>query len=729
MNKYRMRRIGVANNTPATPPSLSDCVEMVLAQSTSLAADVLEALQARFAAGSSVLEPASMSAALEGVAASDAALAVVGLWTDADAWAAGFAAELRRLAYQRGHPAGDDVSAPQAGGFTSFDLAVLETHIEEALAYQEVARAVDDVMPLFDALVSAQLGWGSVQSTLNPLRSDVFVQALTATLVAWVPDASLRPLLMRPASVALGISLNQLLREACDWMLSMGINPVVALDGRAGSRRDVEAGTLEHSLATLEALRKLLGAAGPSPEDPRDFTNTLPASFVALQEMRLVEPMMRRLAARPTPVPAPETRPLTVAAGAGVRIGTTTASTAGTYHQVGRQLGGEVASLMLEQMVRDPGLAPPVRSELRQLEPVLVQLVQDDPRFFSDRQHPARQLLDRVVQLSRPYGSEDTEGVKGFLACVVCAVQSLLDGPGDAASFVGALEVLEEDCAAFEAMRRRQQQAVQDARSRAERRMALAQRISTAMSARHHAPALPEPVAAFLRGPWSQVLAEAHLRAEEGTLDPASYESVVEDLVASVDFPQSRHDYAQLVQSLPGLLARLNEGLVMVRYPQEPITLFLDQLSALHNGVLEEHRRAMAQARDSGWSHSMPLSELPGDSAAAPLAPLSPLAPSQPAIDPPAAEEPLPPSAPVALQDILVGAWVDLLHEGAWLRAQLTWIGHNRSLFMFVSGSGLSHAMSRRMMDRLEGQGRLRVAAGALPVDLVLADRPPGTNT
>ena len=56
-----------------------------------------------------------------------------------------------------------------------------------------------------------------------------------------------------------------------------------------------------------------------------------------------------------------------------------------------------------------------------------------------------------------------------------------------------------------------------------------------------------------------------------------------------------------------------------------------------------------------------------------------------------------------------VGARFALMLGGEWVPATLTWIGRNRNLFMFVSQSGLSHAMSRRTMDRLLTQGRIRV--------------------
>ena len=70
----------------------------------------------------------------------------------------------------------------------------------------------------------------------------------------------------------------------------------------------------------------------------------------------------------------------------------------------------------------------------------------------------------------------------------------------------------------------------------------------------------------------------------------------------------------------------------------------------------------------------------------------------------------------------MLGSSVDLLLGGAWVRAELTWISHNRNLFMFISGAGLAHAMSRRTMDRLETQGRIRVVAAVVEVDLELED-------
>lgn len=710
MNKYRLRRIGVASNAAATRPSLSDCIELVLAHADSLAGDVLDALKAPFAPAAGAV------AAQDDGTDPEVKASVMQLAAEADAVRAMYCAELRRFVYQSGER--DLVQSPmgRVEDIRVFDIRELEAHIEQALAQQEVKRAVDDVMPLFDALVSALLGWTSVQSNLNPLKPEAFLRALRETLSAWVADEDVRMLLLRPASAALGVGLRQLLKEACDWLLSQGVDPVVALDSakvREGNsvRAEGAGNDVERTMATLDKLRRLLVGESPTVAAPRmrDFTHTVPASLVALQDLKLVEPMMKRLSERSAraleqvtanPVRRPDALP--------------EARSQGDKQQLGRQLGEEVARFMLDQLVNDERLLSPVRAQMRALEPVLVRLAASDPRFFMDREHPARQLLDRVVQRSLPYGKQDEDGVAGFTACVANAVRLLSQGLGDGPDFAHVLEALEQDWTAFEAMRRRLQEEVQNARRHAEQRVVLAQRFSAAMMERFKNAELPELVASFLRGPWSQVLAETRLRSEEGELDPRGYQALVDDLAWSVQPPVIQRDYARLVRLIPRLLARINEGLVLIRYPQEPISLFLDGLSALHERVLEDYRQAIAAARAAAASSTPTADAAEGVDSVATLAAPERRARVRPA---PAVTEGV-----LSPRDLMQGAWVDLLLAGGWVRAQLTWISRNRNLFMFVSGAGLAHAMSRRTMDRLEAQGRLRVAGVAAPVDLELDD-------
>jgi len=678
MSKYRLRRIGVASNASPMRPTLSDCLELVLDQANGLADDVLDALQRLTA------EPGS---ALLLEAPSDAARhAIEELLADGGAVRATMDAELRRLVF---HSSGKDLAYNQSVGFEDlrfFDIRQMEAHIELALARQEVIRATDDILPTFDALVSALLGWSTVQASLNPLKPDTFVRALNETLTAWVPQEVVRMDLLRPSAIAMGVGLCQLYREACEWMRSQGVRPVDPASSHSGDAAAARARKtqteVERTMQTLEKLRRLLGAephASLKLGATHDFSHTVPGALVALQDLKMVEPMMQRLAER-------SVRQLAMgkpASGAGVVAIGQFRSRDQNQH-IGLMLGEEVVGLMIDQLANDERLLAPVRMQLRALEPALLHLARSDPRFFIDRRHAARQLLDRVVQRSLAYQAEDDEAIADFAACVSDAVNDLSGSVGDATAYAQTLKNLERAWDFRDAARQERRAQERLAQEHAQQRLVLAQRFSDAMMDRFRSIQLPELVTSFLRGPWSQVLAETHRVHQGGRQDdPRGYLALVDDLVWSVQLPLVRQDYPRLVRMIPRLLARLHEGLLSIRYPQEPILLFLDDLSALHDKVLEDHRRALASVRSSDLASQARTAR--ADDAPNPGLP----------------------------HEQEVGARVELMLGGEWVQTTLTWIGRNRNLFMFVADSGLSHAMSRRTMDRLQTQGRVRVLVPA----------------
>jgi len=711
MSKYRLRRIGVASNVAPMLPTLSDCIELVLGQAAGLADDVLDALTR--------LTAETEAESVEDMPSVPVKAAVRVLLGDAPAVRATFASELRRLVF---HSSSKDLARNESVQFDDlrfYDIHEIEIHIELALARQEIIRAAEEVLPQFDSLVSSLLGWSTVQPALNPLKPEAFVRALLETLTAWIPNEDIRMDLLRPSAIAMGIGLRTLYREASEWMRSQGVRLVEPLPGSAGDGAAARArktrSEVERTMQTLEKLRRLLAGEPHARIQPgvfQDFTHTVPASLVALQDLKLVEPMLQRLAER-------SVRQLAVgkpsAEAQDAKIGQNRSRE--QNQQIGRMLGEEVVSLMVEQLAGDERLLLPVRTQLRSLEPALLQLARSDPRFFIDRRHAARQLLDRVVQRSLAYPTDDDEAINEFAACVSDAVNALSRSAGDAAAYAGALADLEKAWKDRDDARLQRREDERRAREHAQQRNVLAQRYSDAMMERFRDSGLPQLVASFLRGPWSQVLAESHLQSDSDPSDAQGLLALVDDLVWSVQLAQVRQDPARLVRMIPRLLGRLNEGLLLIRYPPEPIAIFLDALSALHDKVLHDYRRAKAQVRAAAREQA------PSDDAPDSISGLS---------DAPDSEGLQTDSGMVALHipdgtdprdtyipsDQSVGAEVELMLDGAWLRAKLTWIGRDRKLFMFVSGAGLAHAMSRRSMDKLQSQGRIRVV---VPVfDLLL---------
>lgn len=733
MKKYLMRRLGVSDDPTGLRPTLQDCIEAVLMQSDVLIEDVLKGLEG-------VLGQAKPKVAQLNYRAISKP-AVAQLRRELDAVRATFGVQLRLAIYHSGAQDSARASAVRFDDLQLLDERQIDANIEFALAQQEVQFAVDELLPPLNALVSRLLGWLTVQPHLNPLKPEAFARALRETLLQHVPDEQARSGLISPAAGFLGGSLRHLYKELMDWLRSHGVEPVVA--AQAVSRRKTADNPVSRTMLTLGKLRRLLSGELDSPAqagavDSRvlEFLHTVPASLEALEELKMVEPLMKRLSQRAAQaVPATPDRKK---------------SGKGQGRQLGRQLGEEVVRLMLDNLMQDERLLPAIRQQVKGVEPVLLKLAQSDPRFFSDRKHPARQLLDKLTHRSLAYQAEREEGFDAFLQSVAAVVRELAASQGEAEDFAHALQTLQAQWADAGAGHRQRQAEAARTLLHAEQRNLLAHRLAADFEILLRKQKVPERVALFLCGPWAQVVAESQLASADGATDVGGYLALVDDLVWSVQVSQARRNRVRLAQLVPALLVTLRQGLQSIHYPQERITLFLDELIALHEQAFagspakatvdvlvdlpDEPAAASAPSApplsqetgpvgDAGEDASR-LSELAADEAVTEGFWVAENEASEAGYLP---EGAVVPSSPVgvlahdwSVVDLTVGTWVELMLKQAWVRAQLTWTSPHRTLFMFTSVKGLAHSMTRRTMDRLRNRGLIRVVSDGHVVDSAL---------
>ena len=69
------------------------------------------------------------------------------------------------------------------------------------------------------------------------------------------------------------------------------------------------------------------------------------------------------------------------------------------------------------------------------------------------------------------------------------------------------------------------------------------------------------------------------------------------------------------------------------------------------------------------------------------------------------------------INNLSLGAWVELKAGNAWVRTQLTWTSPHGTLFLFTSALGATRSMTRRSRDKLVASGNLRVISGQPVVD------------
>lgn len=705
-----LRRLGVSNESGYHQPHLQACLEAVLEQSDLLLDDVLSGLKA------AMVPVMGKAAVLSDPAACRAAET---LQQRSVSFKQAFVEHLRKGVFGG---AGEGNSAQQGMRFDDFqflDAHQLDANIESAHCQQLVMTAVEEVLPKLNAMVSNLLGWSSVQAHLNPLRPDNFTNALRAALDALVPDRKARTIVSGVAAGLLGVALNQLYREVTDWLRSQGVEAVHMTPTKTtGLWNPTKApdSTVARTMLTLEKLRKLLSGEfdpNPAPTDRVDFSATIPASLEALQDMRLVEPMVKRLTERAgrSSVAAPRRSEPVVHDMLAEQGGPDQSK------KLGEQLGREVVLLMLDNLMKDRRLLAPVRASLQALEPVLINLAQHDGRFFSERHHPARVFLDRMTHRSLAFASENAPGFDVFRQTFDNAVRVLTTGSGQASSFARILAKLDEGWAQEEAGQ--QKRAAEAARGllRAEQRNLLARLHSKMLSERMVGIHVPHAVSAFLRGPWAQVLAEAQLHCADGSEDPGGYIAVVDDLLWSVQKHLICNNRARLVEMMPELLLSLRKGLTLISYPQQRMVAFFDTLITHQEKMFDEGQggdslQSMASVhseQDSFWVGEREAA----DSGYMDASDLDLLAAG------------IPPTEGGdrrvwRVEGLIIGAWVDLQVDGAWLRVQLTWASPQRTLFMFTSGAGSAHSMTRNTLEKMKEAGRARLVSDSRVMDKAL---------
>ncbi len=724
MKKFMLRRLGVAHDPGSQKPSLQDCIEAVLEQSDALADDVLSGLKASLTQTRSksvqvVLNPSTKPT-------------IERLYADARSFKETFADNLRLALY------GGDTLRTQGQPLRFDDFQFLEeeqidANIEFALTQQEIALAVDDALPTLNALMSSLLGWMTVQPHLNPLKPESFVYALRESLQEHVPSDEARTSLMTPAAGLLGIGMRQLYKEVSEWLRSQGVEPVgpVQHQGAAHGAQKTGESSVTRTLLTLDKLRRLLSGElemAPLNGNIKDFTHTVPASFVALEDMKLMEPMMKRLQERASQAAA--AAPQDSAPKDMLDNDSSDQGQKSKGKKLGRELGEEVVRMMLENLAQDHRMLGGVRKCLKQMEPVLIKLSQSDARFFSERQHPARQFMDKMTSRSLAFTSEDQPGFAHFQKNLEKSVNILGNSPGDAGTFAHLLTKLEAVWAKEEHEQRQRAEEAARGLLHAEQRNLLAVRLAEDFAERLKNKKVPDIVSAFLRGPWAQVVAESQLQCADGTADTDGYLGLVDDLIWSVQLKLARRNRSRLVDMVPGMLVKMRQGLGLISYPEERIPVFFDELITFHEQAFEGARPATTTDAPDSKSPAADISVV--DSVGLPVdefwmadeeATDSGYLHGTPERIPEVEENEVPdPVAQMAwsAQSLITGSWVDLALGGVWVRAQLTWASPHKTLFMFISSGGMAHSMSRRTMDRLRGLGLIRLVSDGRVIDHAL---------
>lgn len=727
MNKYAMRRLGVVDGNARARPTLSECLDVVLTQTPALLEDLFTSLTALVQPTGEV-KSSSAEFGLHGHA--DIIKSGVFLLSQRPQFEAAFEQNLRTVVMQGGSGTQSAGASVRYDDFVMLEDEQIDRSIERAMIEQLVVSAVQERLPAINTLISSLMGWTSMQWSLNPLKPENYAYALDSALHAVLTTTQHRNGIAVQMATYLGRALGQFYRELAEWLRSLGVEPVEIINK---AERDLKAQPTkaQRTLLTMEKLRTLLTQEINLFPSVQDFSHTIPLSLEALEEMKMVDVLVKRLSNRAQT--SQPTQPASVGLAIPARI-----DKAGRV--LGKQLGHEVVRLMMDNLQDDQRIPVQVRMSLKELEPCLNKLADKDQRFFSDKHHPARLFLERITHRSLAYRQASDEGFVQFQQSLTSAVQLLQRGEPDAAEFARQLHALEQGWYEAEASTRRKVEYESKQLVIQEQRELLADKWAAEFVISIGTRPVPEFVGKFLLGVWSYVMAEAELQGDEGSNTLSDYAELVRRLIWSSQVDKIRKHPGRLMRMVPQMLMTLRKGLLSIQYPEKDSQQFLDDLVSVHEHAFDIVRSAAERTQPAKLEPEIEIPEsVPDgvhmdipvlgidqvvDKAGLASAWASAMAEGKGTSDYVAPTEDTAHVADKAMflsdwtaDQLTLGAWIDLAWHGQWVRAKLSWTSPHRTLFMFVSTAGFSHSMSLRTMTRLRNSGLLHLISDGQVMD------------
>lgn len=586
----------------------------------------------------------------------------------------------------------DEIRATQGQGPSGRKLHELSidqlTLVDENQAEQdiEISRTVQliDLVAEWElrdlqACTSALQGDATPRPHTNPLRPAVFARALGAATRALPLSAGERNMLLRVAGRVLADCLREHYRDVSASLKSLGCQPLPFKALTHPRRSPPPSGLIVTQSGALESLLDRMPLPPPPPAAPAPAGGALTFGALSRRLDEINDP--QGLAARRSEA------------------------------QVSRLL-----STLFEQMQADAEVPSPIRQLIGQMEPVLQRAARQDSWVLRSDQHPAWRLINQMAAYAAGYSENEVVALRGFLAFMQPRIARMLPEPGPSSVELEATlkEMQQFIVSQSQAAVQQAPQAVARLRE-ADQRLTLHPLLQQQVANQVELVKLPQVIKDFLCGPWVEVL--THTMATTSPEDDESQAMlcVVDDLVQSLQRPESVDAREALRRKLPDLSSRLQRGMASINMPRSEQDTLLEALMRMHTRVLMATPKPAKPERERTGFESSTLANLdallddlrfmqgderPADTNLGSL-PTVPMAFGENADD----------AAILARRrqwaDALTpGTWCKLFMQGQWTTARLLWVSENRQFYMFGSDlAGRLHSLSRRALERLRAEG------------------------
>lgn len=364
----------------------------------------------------------------------------------------------------------------------------------------------------------------------------------------------------------------------------------------------------------------------------------------------------------------------------------------------------EVVALMFQSILTEDRIPPAVRVWFARLQVPVLRVALAEPEFFSNLNHPARQLIDRMGACVMGF---DTSSINGSaLENEIRRIVQVIEQYPETGRRVFQLvyDEFEKFLAKFLTEKQATSRLVSVAQQ-VEQRETLTIQYTIELRAMLKDMPVRDEIREFLFKTWAEVLALSAVRHGTQHADTIAFKQAAADLVWAASAKPNRSDRAQVIQNLPGLLHRLRQGLALmgtegaeqdaqIKVLTDTLAeAFLSKTAAIPQAHIDAMAKRLANLEDfigDATLGDMPLSSdniemMLGIDASA----IQVIADTGAPVD----------EAMVAwAQELQRGAWYRLDHNGASAQVQYAWQSERKQLHLFAAVDGSCYLIQLRRL-------------------------------
>ena len=364
----------------------------------------------------------------------------------------------------------------------------------------------------------------------------------------------------------------------------------------------------------------------------------------------------------------------------------------------------EVVALMFQSILAEDHIPPSVRVWFARLQVPVLRVALAEPEFFSNLNHPARQLIDRMGACVLGFDATAISG--GALEAEIRRVVQVIEQYPETGRrvFQLVLDEFEKFLATFLTEKKSTSQLVSVAQQ-IEQRETLAIQYTIELRTMLKDMPVRDEIRDFLFKFWAEVLALSAVRDGPQHEDTIVFKRTAADLVWAASAKPSRNDRAQVIQGLPALLQRLRDGLALIGVigaPQDgEIKALTDTLAEAFlsktASIAPEHIEAMAKRLENleDFIDEEVMGDFPLDADSVEM---------MLGIDASSIHVIADNDAPVEegmvqwANELALGNWFTLDHNGSSARVQYAWHSQRKQLHLFAAVDGSSYLLQLRRL-------------------------------